>query len=468
MQLYLPPELVKKAVRLALPIAAAYLVVVSGVLVEYVIVGNELGPTGIGAVGLAGTFSLVLILSFHAVEIAVQAIASRRFGEGDFAAAGKVLNNGLLVSFGLGIPLTIFLYLLGSRVFSSSDSNAEIQRLAYQYFQWRLPNMPFFMAVLAMIGFCNAISKPRIPMAVYAVILVLNGVLCYALVGGRLGAPRLGIAGAGLAQTISALTGFTLFFMLLRERAIRARYGTLRFRGQIDKKVLKGLMKLAWPVAVQQFFSNFGVYLFVLINAGVDDDGVSLSASTIARNVGYITYLPSLGFGLAAATIVGQYLGADKPREAKWGGFACWGLGAAYMVTAGLFFLLFRHQIVDLFLRNVGGGGAGEAAEALKLHPQDVRDYAAKLLVIVASYQIFESANTILGKALQGAGATMFVMKATVAFQWLFFLPLAYTLAIPLGMGGFGALLALAIQLSGVAALFFWKFQSGTWQGKKV
>lgn len=450
--------LVNQALGMAGPIAAAYLVVVAGLLVEVLIIGNEIGGLGVAAYGLAGTLSLVMVLAFHAIEIATQSIVARRYGEGNLLAAGEVLDNSLALSFAFGIPLTISLYGFGSRLFGASDP--EVEALAIQYFLWRLPSIPFFIAALAMIGFFNAIGRPKVPMFVYAAILLLNALFCFLLVRGELGLPRMGIAGAGAAQSIAALAGFAIFLRILTHRHYRMRFRVLSFGAHLNRRIMRALMLLGAPVFIQQLLGNFGFYIFMIINGKISDEGVSLAAATIARHVGYITYLPSLGFGVAAAAMASRGLGAGKSRDAAQAVWVCWGMGAAFMVTIGVLFILFREWLAVQFLTETDSGSEAHAAA--------VAATAASLLVIVGCYQIFESLNTILGKALQGAGATIFVMITSVSFQWGVFIPLAYFLALPMGWGAQGALLAMAIQLALAGTTFLIKFSMGGWKKKRL
>jgi MATE family multidrug resistance protein len=458
-----PRLLLKRAVKLAIPVAAAYLVIVASLFVEAIIVGHELGGSGVAAIGLAGTFSLVLVLSFHALEIAAQAIIARRYGEGNFKAVGPCLDNALFLAFAIGLPLALGLHFGAPMIFASAESD-RVRQLSIDYFQYRLIGVPFLIAVLTVIGFFNAISRPKFPAMVYAVILGLNAVLCYGMVGGKLGMPNLGIKGAGLAQSISVIVGFGMFIALMLRPAMRSTFDVLRFRGALSWKLIRNLMGLASPVFVQQFLGNFGMYLFVVINSRVPDGGVSLSASTIARHIGYITYLPSLGFGIAAATMVGQFLGARQPQRAALAGFICWQLGALFMVTVGIGFVVFWHPLVSLFLTHAAPGVTASGAD----DPERVAEMARMLLIVIGLYQIFEAFNTIVGKAIQGAGSTFFVMVVSVGMQWLFFLPLAWYLALPMEFGAVGAHYAFAFQLAIIAVIYLFKFRSQGWRTKEL
>jgi len=458
-------DIVRRALKLAIPVAAAYFVVFLGLVAEFVIVGRqpELGGAGLAAVGLAGTFSLVLVLSFHALEIAAQSIIARRFGEQNFRAVGACLDNGLILAFLIGTPLTILLFFLGPWIFHTAESQT-VTDLAIEYFRYRLPGIPFLIAILVMIGFFNAVSRPEIPAYLYVLVLTLNATLCWGLVGGRMGLPKMGIAGAGLAQTISVVIGFGIFVLRLSQPGIRRHFHLFQFRKHFSGRMNKALLKLAGPVFVQQFLGNLGMFLFVLINSKVPDGGISLSAATIARQVGYLTYLPSLGFGIAAATIVSQSLGAGKPDEAQRGAYTCWLLGASFMAVVGILFIVFQGPLVKLFLHPSNNGAPGTGANDLAR----VAEMAQMLLIVVGTYQVLESVNTIIGKALQGAGATLFVMTVAVSAQWLVFIPLAWLLAIRWDFGAYGSIYAFAIQLSIVALIFVFKFRGGSWRTRQV
>lgn len=463
LRIRLSQALVPRALKLALPVSGAYLVVVLGLLAEFLIVGNVLGGPGIAAIGLAGTLALLLVLSCHALELGTQALVARRYGEGAFKAAGLYLDNAIFLAVVIGVPVTVGLYFLGPEIFSAAEDR-QIRVLAFEYFRWRLPSLPMIVVVLVLIGFFNAIGRPQIPMAVYAVILSLNALLCFLLVGGRGGLPEMGLRGAGLAHTLSTGVGLVIFLTVLTRQYYRREFRVLRFARHFSFGVQRQVLRLSGPIFVQQFLGNFGMFLFVLINAAVPDGGISLSASTIARQIGYLAYLPSIGFGIAAATLVGQFLGARQPHRAAMGALTCWMIGASLMAAAGVLFIIFRHQLVGLFLRFSGT----EGTEAGAADPTAVAELAALLLIVVGIYQVLESVSTIIGKALQGAGETVFVMTAAVSTQWLIFLPVAWVLALPMGLGAYGAIWAFAVQLAVLALILMTKFRAPGWKRRVI
>lgn len=443
----------RRVAATAFPVAAGYLLLVAGLTVEYLIVGREIGADGIGALGLAATLCLVLVLAFHAVEMATQTIAARRFGEGDRTAAGEVLDHALALSAVISIPLLLVLWIAAPMLFANSASPAVIE-LANTYMTWRLPGLPAVILLLVFVGFFNAIGKPVVPAALFGGSLALNGFLGWMLVGGHLGAPRFGMAGAGIAQTVSAFAGLGGCFAYCLLSGIAGQFAALRIARAWRREIFGALAKLAGPVFVQQVMGNLGMFLFALINARVPDDGVSLNGSTIARQIGYATYLPSLGFGIAAASMVGRALGEGDAKKARESAVACWILGATVMISGGMLFVLLREPLVHLFLTP----GTAPA----------VAQMAMTLLFIVAGYQALEAASTILGKSLQGAGETLYVMKVSLVFQWLVFIPLAYILALPVGLGAVGSMLALVAQIGGQGLFYFLRFRGNRWTTRRV
>lgn len=446
---------IRRALKLGIPAAAAYVVVVITLMLELLIVGNEVGSKAVGAVSLASTFTLVLILGFHAIEIAGQAIVARRYGERQFEAAGACLDNALVVSVAAGAVITLALFGIGPQIFAHAK-DPEISALAYEYFYWRIPSIPCLIAILAMIGFFNGIGRPKVPLVIYSVVLAMHMALMWLLVGGHFGFPALGVKGAGLAASISTAVGFCTFIGYLMLPGIRRQYGMLRFRHNVRPEGLLALGSLSLPIFIQQIFANLGSFIFQSINSGVDDGGVSLTASAVALNFSHATALPGLGFGITAATLAGQYMGAKQPRRAEVAVHVCWFIAATYMIAMGVLYIFFGGWITAQFLRSQQGMSASHNAAVIAM--------GTAIFIVLGSYQIFEATTSVLSKALQGLGHTKFVMMANFATQWILLLPACYLLAIVFDLRAFGAWIASMLFLAANSCVYFWKFSRGEWK----
>lgn len=453
--------LVRRALKLGIPVAAANLVVAATLMLELLIVGNEVGSNAVGAVQWAASLTLVLVLAFHAIEIAGQVIVARRFGERDLKATGACLDNALVIAAGLGGIVTALLFALGPQVFMTTDGR--LQSLAYEYFRWRLPSIPMLIMILAMIGFLNGVGRPKVPLVIYAGVLLMHLVLVYGLTGGHWGFPRLGVKGAGLASTISTAVGLLCFIIYLLRPKIRRLYGVFKFGTNLSAPVLAALFRLGSPIFAQQLLGNASIFLFQTINSRTNDMGVSLEASAIALAFANIATLPGYGFGIAAATMAGQLLGAKRPARAEQAVKVCWFLGATYMCSLGILYVIFGREIAEQFFTRTQEAGTVDPA-----YIQAVANKGGDVFIVLGCYQIFDSLNTILGKALQGVGMSRFVLMANGISQWLVFLPLAWFLALEVGLGGIGAWIAMLVYLAINAIMFSRKFFLGEWKHLKV
>lgn len=447
--------LVLRALKIGLPLAIANLVVAASLGVELLLVGQLVGPRAVGAVSLAANLTLVLILAFHAIEIAGQAIVARRFGERNFEAAGACLDNALLMAAGSGLVILGGLSLLGPGILGAHDP--EVAALAYEYFRWRLPSIPFLIAILAIVGFYNGIGQPKVPMVIYAIVLLFHPLLLW-LLAGKAG---MGVRGAGLAASISTGTGLAVFLGHLATPALRARFGHFRFARNVEGAVLKVLAVLGAPILAQQILGNASAFLFQRINAELPDGGTALTAGAVGQVCAQLSNLPGFGMGIAAATLAGQYLGARKPQRAELAVRICLLLGAAYMVTMGILYLALGEAITRQFvLRTQTDMATEEVAAAVRL--------GGHVFIIIGLYQVFDAANTIFAKALQGVGLTKFVLFSNMASQWLVFVPLAWYLTLHTPLGGLGGWIAMGTYLAINAVVFYWKFRTGTWKSVRL
>lgn len=453
--LFVSKPLVLRALKIGVPLAVANLVVAASLGVELLLVGQLAGPRAVGAVSLAASLTLVLILAFHAIEIAGQAIVARRYGERNFEGAGACLDNALLLAAGAGLLILGGLSLLGPEILAAKDP--EVAALAYEYFRWRLPSIPFLIAILAIVGFYNGIGQPKVPMVIYAIVLLFHPLLLWLLAGKA----EMGVRGAGLAASFSTGTGLLVFLAHLSKRDLRARFGHFRFARNIDGTVLKALAALGAPILAQQILGNASAFLFQRINAELPDGGTALTAGAVGQVCAQLSNLPGFGMGIAAATLAGQYLGARKPQRAELAIRLCLLLGAAYMVTMGILYIFLGDAITRQFvLRTKTDMATEEVASAVRLGGQ--------VFVIIGAYQVFDAMNTIFAKALQGVGLTKFVLFSNMASQWIVFVPLAWYLTLHTPLAGTGGWIAMGTYLAINAAMFYAKFRTGTWKAVRL
>ena len=407
-------------------------------LVDTAMVGT-LGPAALAAVGL-GSFANFMAMAFiMGLSAGVQAIAARRFGEGRWSETGAPLNAGLLISLAIAIPWTLVLFVFADRLYPLLVDDPEVVALGVPYFRARLVAMVAVGMNYSFRGFWNGISQSRRYLQTLVIMHVCNVFLNWVLIFGHFGAPALGCAGAGIGTSIATFLGTGIYIFLALRHA--ASSGILRRR--IDPKTVASVLRLSIPAGLQSFFFASGMTAFFWIIGRIGTP--ELAASNVLVQLLLVAILPGVGFGLAAASLVGQALGrGDQDDAVRWG----WDVSRLAMVLVGGMALI-GVVVPDLML-------------GFFLHDPETIALARFPLRLLGATMALETLGTVLLNALMGAGASRTVMAVSISLQWGLFLPLAFVLGPVLG---FGLSVVWAAQvgyrlLQGLVFAFIWKGRS--------
>jgi putative MATE family efflux protein len=259
--------------------------------------------------------------------------------------------------------------------------------------------------------------------------------------------PRLGVTGASVATTTGRGIGVLVqLYWLWRGKG---RVVIRRSHIRLDPRVMLNMVRLSGS-AVFQSLVNTTSYVFVVrIVAAFGSD--ALAGYTIGIRMIIFALLPSFGMSNAAATLVGQNLGAGKPERAE---TSVWRTALFNMVFLGgvsVIFLVFAPLLVSAFTSNPA-----------------VVPHAVRCLRIVSAGFVFYAYGMVLTASFNGAGDTFTPTMLNLFCFWLFEIPLAYVLARPLGVGPQGVFLALALAFSLLAVLSVVIFRRGRWKTKRV
>ena len=436
----LPTDRFKTILVLALPIVGGMVSQNILNLVDTAMVGR-VGSSALAAVGITSFTNFMAIAIVLGLGTGVQAIASRRLGEGKENETAIPLNGGLFLALIMGLPLTVILYVLAPYGFPLLIDDAAVVKDGVPYLQARILGTIAIAMNYAFRGFWNGISMSMVYMRTLIIMHISNIFLNWVLIFGNLGAPALGAEGAGIATTISIFIGTALY-------AVQA-WHLARDRGFLDRlpnrETLRSILRISLPASVQQFFFAAGFTALFLIIGLIGTS--ELAAANVLMNVSQTAFLPGLGLGIACASLVGQALGRGEPEDAKAWGWDVTKIGVLVMGILGLPMVLFPSLILAVFLAD-----------------QSVIDLARPPLMLVGVTIWFEAISMILLSGLQGAGAA----KLSVSLQWILFLPLAYVVRPVLGYGLMGVW-AWFIAYRFITTIIFasvWQF--GNWQNIKV
>jgi putative MATE family efflux protein len=446
--------LMARAMKLAFPVVGSYLCVATVMGFELWTVGR-LGPEAVAAVGLGSWLFLVMLMGFHGLEIGCQTIVARRFGEKKWGQVGSVLTNSLVLAIIIGGLLTWFLWRFGPYFLRTSDP--EVARHATWYFKIRLFSLAPLLVVLTLIGFYNGIARAHVPMYSYFVSMIVNMVLLYGMVLGKFGLPALGTSGAALASVLSSLLGLLLMVLPLVHRGMRTHFALFQLE-HISRDMLKRIAVLSTPIFIQQLMVHIALFVFLRINASIST--VALATSSIVMTVANFSFLPALGFGIAAATMMSQNLGACNPQRASISTQICLAMALAFMVSLGIGFALGGKWIMHFYIER---SATAATADAAIIHAEVIR-LGAIVLIIIGLLQAFDALGMVFAKAMQGAGLTRYVMITETLILWGLLVPLAYVLGIVFGWGVIGTWIAYGAFLIVYGIIMLWKFRRGEWQ----
>jgi Na+-driven multidrug efflux pump len=169
------------------------------------------------------------------------------------------------------------------------------------------------------------------------------------------------------------------------------------------------------------------------------------------RQMVHLSFLPGVALGVAATTLVGQYLGAKDTASAERAANTAIKIGLLIMCSMGALFILFRFQIAMLFNRDPA-----------------VVDLASKLFIFAAVFQTLDALGTVSSGAVRGAGDTRWPMVVSLLLAWFFFVPSIFILGNVLGYGIWGAWTGATIYICSLGLMLFGRFKSGKWKTMKI
>lgn len=414
-------------------------------LVDAAMVGR-LGVAQLAATGLSINIIIVFMFSFGAINVGIQAITARRYGEEYFEQCGNTFNRTLLFVAVVGCIFSIAGYFWGPCLLKSFTNDPEVFIQGKRYISIRFLELFAFFLGGVFRGFFDGIGKTSINMQSMVVMNAVNIVLNYLLIFGKFGFPRLEVTGAAIASAISSYIGLSIMIGHSLRLLHRRKYGLYKTYW-IDFSLIARLFRLSSPVMVQNFLANIG-FLFFLKLVGMMST-VGLAASNVCIAIMSVSFMPGYGIGVAASTMLGQKLGAKRADLAERFGWESLKLGVAVMGSIGLIFISIPEPIMKIFTQDSHIIKEGIIA-----------------LRILGMVEFFDACGIVFGCCLQSAGMTKFVMTVDIIINLGIFLPLTYLLGIKLDFGTAGAWFSLAVYLFLYGIVMGMTFIGGKW--KKV
>jgi putative MATE family efflux protein len=411
-----------------------------------VFVVAHLGAEAVATVGITESMMSMLYALAMGLSIGAGAMVSRRIGEKNAEAAAhtaaQVILFGAIVAAVLGVLGVLFAPALLRVMGGSSDV------LAHASFTRIMLGGNISVVLLFLLNaVLRSAGDAAIAMRVLWLANGINIVLCPLLVLGFGPVPALGIKGAAIATTIGRGIGVCFALSRLFRPGARVELHARHFA--LDPALIMRVVRLSASATVQVFIGMASWIFLVRILASFGS--AALAGYTIGMRIVIFALLPSFGLANAAATMVGQALGARKPERAEEAVWTAGRYGVWFLGSVGLAFVLFAPSIVSIF--------TSEPA---------VARYATSTLRTVALGFPFYAYGMVLTQSFNGAGDTTTPTYINLFVFWLFEIPLAWLLAHTLGFGPQGVFAAATAAFCTLAVVSAVLFRRGRWKTQRV
>jgi putative MATE family efflux protein len=396
--------------------------------------------------------------SLSAVNVGALALTARRVAERKQEEAGAVLANASWFCLVAGAAVSVLGWVLLPRILGLMIEAPDVRAVALSYSRWRMMGIISMAMTMAIKGFFDGIGRTHVHLVAAVVMNVFNVALCYALIFGHFGAPRMGAPGAGAAAFLATWIGLAI--MVLYAAQLRSRFHPVRW-SNLSRPLTWDILRLSVPAGVATAVMMFGFGLFSRIVGRLDAADTSVVAGQCGSNEAVfgaattdiveilkLTFTACIAFGTAAATLVGQSLGAQRPDYASRFGWATVRLGVLIFGVVGVCEgVLFTPQIVHFISKS-------DAVRDAALIPMRMMGIVTPVFAVAL----------ILTEALFGAGNPRFVAMAQLVLIFGCLLPTAYVLAIVLKLNLIGIWSAACLYGVLAAITMSAKFYGGSWK----
>jgi putative MATE family efflux protein len=404
---------------------------------------SKLGADAIATVGLTESLMIIVYTIAMGLSISATAVVARRVGEGDTDAAGRAAVQALLIGLVLSVLIGSVGAIFAPELLAMMGASPEVLASGTPFARVMLGgSVTAFLLFIVNSAFRGA-GDAAVAMRVLWLANGINIVLGPLLIFGVGPFPRMGVTGAAVATTIGRGAG--LLFALTRLVQGSGHLRVHRSHLAIEAATIRRMLRLSVNGTFQVLVGTLS--WLALIRLMATFGSAAMAGYTIAVRVIMFAMLPAWGLSNAAATMVGQALGAKKPDRAEKAVWTAARYNVACLGTMGLLFVLGAPLIVGLF--------TADAAVA------EVATYGLRTMALGFPFYAF---GMTLMAAFNGAGDTATPTAINIAIFWFLEIPVAVMLARMTGMGGHAVFVAVLVAYTLMAGVAFVVFRRGRWR----
>ncbi|MBK7681775.1 MAG: MATE family efflux transporter [Bacteroidetes bacterium] len=431
---------------LAVPMILELVMESTFAVVDIFFVG-KLGSSAVATVGLTETYLFLLYSVAMGLSMAVTAIIARRIGEKNKTDAAISAVQAIFLALFISIPFSLAGIFYAKDLLMLMGADPWSVDVGYKYTQWMLGGNFVILLLFIINAIYRGAGDAAIAMRVLWIANGINIILCPLLINGWGFIPAMGIEGAALATNIGRGTGvfLQLYLLLKGGKHIRVTLAQL----QLNVKLMLNMIKTSLGGIAQMLIAMTSWIFLMRILSNIGSEAVA--GATISIRIMMFTIMPAWGLSNAAATLVGQNLGANQPERAE---STVWKIGfynMFFLIGVSFIFYFFNIELVSIFTQDPLVLKVG--AEWLKILSYSFFVYAWWMVTV---------------QAFNGAGDTKTPTYINLVFFWLIQIPLAYYLAIHLDWAESGVFWAVFFSETSVGLFTLWIFKKGKWKTMKV
>ncbi len=428
---------VRPTLALALPIIIGQVSQMLMGITDSVMIGHT-GTVPLAASSFGGNVFGVFYLVGIGLMLPVAVFVSRARGAGRPEECGEYLRHGLALALCFGLLETVVIAVLGLNL-AWFRQPPEVLAVVNPFFQLIGISITPVLVYLALRQFAEAMGRPWVPMVIMLAGVGLNVFLNWIFIYGHLGAPALGLTGAGISTLLSRLLAvMVILAWLYRDPELRAVLPA-RWLAPLSRTHVVEMLRLGLPSSGMLFFEG-GAFSASAVMMGWLG-AVPLAAHQIAISCAAVTFMFVLGLSLATGMRLSAAVGADEPARLRPIAGSALGLGAVFAAFFMVIYFVAGGTVATWFVRD-------PAVVAL----------ATRLLVVAALFQFFDGGQVIGAASLRSLGDVKLPALITFVAYWVVAMPGGYLLGVRAGFGAVGIWSALAAGLALAAVLLALRF----------
>lgn len=409
---------------------------------------SHIGKHATSVVGLTESVITIVYSLAIGISMAATALVARRVGEKNPDAASKAGMQAMLIALVLTLCISILGFVFAGELLQWMGAEPETISSGINYTRIIMAGSIVIMLLFLLNGIFRGAGDAMMAMKSLWLANICNIILCPLLIRGLGPIPAFGVTGAAIATTIGRGIGvlYQLYHLFDGKRLVK--FALKYFKP--DWTIIKSVVDIAWH-ATLQFMIASGSWIVLARLVAQTGHSDATAGYQIAIRIVMFFLLPAWGLSNAAATLVGQNLGAGQPQRAEDSVLKTAKYNAVFMLTVSAIIIILAPWIISFFTKE-----------------PTVAAYAIDAARIVSAGYVFYGIGMVMANAFNGAGDSRTPTYINLFGFWCFQIPLAYVLAKWAGLGPLGVFIAVPVSETAISIAAFILFKKGKWKLKKV